>query len=110
MDLSLADMASGHSRGRYWQFYTGHHPTGSVIDVRSFIGLCGFCQRFVADYATVAAPLTDLTQKDKEWAWLPVQQRAFETLKACLLQAPVLINHDHTKPYVLHTDESDVCV
>ena len=29
-------------------------------DVKSFLGLCGFYQRFVADYATVATPLTNL--------------------------------------------------
>ena len=69
-----------------------------------------FYQRFVEDYATVAAPLTDLMQKGKEWAWLPVQQHAFATFKACLLQAPVLIQPDHTKPYMLHTDASDVGV
>ena len=27
------------------------------------MGLCGFYQRFVADYATVATPLTDWMQK-----------------------------------------------
>ena len=62
-----------------------------------FLGLRGFYQRFVEDYATVAAPLTDLMQKGKEWAWLQVQQHAFETLIARLLQAPVLIHPDHTK-------------
>ena len=49
-------------------------------------------------------------QKGKEWAWLPVQQHAFETLKARLLKAPVLIHTDHTKPCMLHTDVSDVVV
>ena len=29
-------------------------------DVKSFLGLCGFYQRFVAEYATVATPLTNL--------------------------------------------------
>ena len=72
--------------------------------------MCGFYQRFVADYATVAAPPTDLMQKGKYWAWLPVQQHAFETLKARLLQAPVLIHHDHTKHYMLYTDVTDVGV
>ena len=57
-------------------------PPCSVTNVTSFLGLCGFYQRFVADYATFAATLTDLMQKDKDWAWLPVQKHAFETLKA----------------------------
>ena len=55
---------------RHWQ------PPGSVTGVRSFSGLRGFYQRFVVDYAAVAAPPTDLMQKGKDWAWLPVQQHA----------------------------------
>ena len=35
-------------------------PPTNVTEVRSFLGLCGVYQRFVADYAHVAAPLTDL--------------------------------------------------
>ena len=81
-----------------------------VSDVRSFLGLCGFYQRFVPDYSTVAAPLTDLMQKGREWAWFPAQQNAFELLKSRLLQAPVLIHPDMTKPFLLHTDASDVGV
>ena len=33
------------------------------VNVKSFPGLCGFYQRFVPDYATVVAPLTDLVRK-----------------------------------------------
>ena len=76
--------------------------TGSVTDVMSFLGLSGFSQRFVADYATVAAPLTDSMQKGEEWVWLPVQQHAFETLKARLLQAHVLIHPDNQALHAAH--------
>ena len=84
--------------------------SSSVTDVWRFLGLCGLYQRFVADYETVATLPTDLMQKDKEWAWLQVQQHEFETLKARLLQTHVLVHHGHTKPYMLHTDASDVGV
>ena len=36
-------------------------------DVKSFLGLCGFYQRFVADFATVATPLTNLMGKNAVW-------------------------------------------
>ena len=64
----------------------------------------------MTDYASVAAPLTDLMQKNREWAWTAVQQHAFETLQARLLQAPVLVHPYNSKPYLLHTDASDVGV
>ena len=34
-----------------------------------FLWLCGFYQRFVADYATVATPLTNLMGKKAVWKW-----------------------------------------
>ena len=58
----------------------------NATDVKSFLGLCGFYQIFVADYATVAAPLTDLMKKNVEWKWEDKQQHAFEELKRRLLQ------------------------
>ena len=64
----------------------------------------------MANYETVAAPLTDWMQKGKDWAWLPAPQYAFQTLKASLLQATVFIHRDHTKPYILDMDASDVGV
>ena len=43
-----------------------HWPTPTKFsDTRSFLGLCDFYQRFVADYATVSAPLTDLMQNNR---------------------------------------------
>ena len=49
-------------------------------------------------------------QKGKYWDGLLVQQHHFETLKASLQQAPVLIHPDHTKPYMLDNDAADVGV
>ena len=72
---------------QYARMGTGETAADFLTDVRNFLGLCGFYQSFVDDYATVAAPLSDLMQKGNEWAWLPVQQ-----------------------PYVMHTDASDVAV
>ena len=55
-------------------------------DVKSFLELCGFCQRFLADYATVATPLTNLMEKKAVWKWGEEEERAFQALKVRLLQ------------------------
>jgi hypothetical protein len=80
----------------------------NAVDVKSFLGLCGFYQRFVSDYATLAAPLTDLMKKKGEWKWGEAEERAFQELKIRLLKYPVLTVPDFKKPMVLHTDASDV--
>ena len=78
------------------------------VDVKSFLGLCGFYQRFVPDYATVAAPLTDLMRKNVEWTWGEREEKAFHELKLRLLKYPILTVPNFKKTMVLHTDASDV--
>ena len=43
--------------------------TRTVKDVRSFLGLAGFYQRFVNIFADTAAPLTSLLKKTAKWSW-----------------------------------------
>ena len=80
----------------------------NAVDVKIFLGLGVFYQRFVPDYATIAAPLTDLMKKKWEWRWGEAEEGAFQELKIRLLKYPVLTVPDFKKPMVLHTDASDV--
>ena len=52
-------------------------PT-NVHGVRSFLGLANFYRCFIKDYAKLAKPLTDLTQKDKGFTWGTVQAQALQ--------------------------------
>ena len=40
-----------------------------VRDVRSFMGLCGYYRKFVADFSEIAAPLHALTKKNRRFQW-----------------------------------------
>jgi transposase InsO family protein len=73
-------------------------------DVRSFLGLAGFYRRFVKNFSKLALPLTELTHDKAPWVWAESQQKSFESLKAALCSAPVLILPDPTKPFVLNCD------
>ncbi|MEL7520689.1 MAG: RNase H-like domain-containing protein, partial [Cyanobacteria bacterium J06553_1] len=70
----------------------------------------GFYRRHVKDFAKIALPLSNLTKKDKPFAWDLKCQLAFETLKKCLTEAPILVKPDMSKPFTLITDASDVSV
>ena len=41
----------------------------NVREVRSFLGLCGYYRRFIADYSHIAKPLTRLTEKEYKFNW-----------------------------------------
>ena len=51
--------------------------------VRSFLGLVGFYSKFIPNYSTVAAPLTDLTKRGcpNKIVWGDAQERSFVILK-----------------------------
>ena len=79
-------------------------------DVRSFLGLAGWYRRFISNFATRAAPLTDLTRKSgsNSVPWEEVHERAFRDLKGALLCEPVLQSPDFDKHFTVQTDASGV--
>ena len=82
----------------------------SVKDVRSFLGLAGYYRRFVRGFATVAAPLTDLTKQDRRFDWTTECEQAFQTLKTLISSAPVLQYPRFDREFIVQTDASDVGV
>lgn len=80
-------------------------PT-NVKEVQRFLGLANYYRKFVKNYSTIAAPLTDLTGKHSTWQWGHTQQTAFLALKAALSSAPVLAYPDFGKPFELYADAS----
>ena len=84
-------------------------PT-SLPELRSFLGMLNYFQRFVPHFADRSLPLTDLTKGDAEWTWMETHQRAFEDLKSALTSSPVLRVFDRNLPVVLQTDASNRAV
>lgn len=81
----------------------------SLTALRGFLGLTGFYRRFVRNYATIAAPLTDLLKITK-YTWNLQANDAFTTLKKAMTSTPVLILPDFSKPFMLETDASAVAI
>lgn len=78
----------------------------SAAEVRSFLGMLGFYERFIPSYARIAAPLRLLTRKNVAFEWSPECAAAFEQLKAALCTAPVLRLPVWSRPFILTTDWS----
>ena len=53
-------------------------------------------------------PLTRLTEKYVKFVWSSDCDQAFEKLKTCLVNTPILVYPDLTKPLILDTDASGV--
>ena len=83
-------------------------PTPSnVKEVRSFLGLANFYQRFIQDYAQVTRPLNDLLKKDVVFKWKEAQQHAFDMLKPKFMTASILAYPDNDCQFCLECDTSN---
>ena len=76
--------------------------------LRSFVGLASYYRRFIPSFSRIAAPLFELTKKDKPYRWTEECQTAFDRLKQLLTEAPVLAYPRFDTGFQLETDASRV--
>ncbi|KJK84693.1 hypothetical protein H633G_11590 [Metarhizium anisopliae BRIP 53284] len=79
----------------------------NVKDIQSFRGFANYYRRFIKSYGETAAPLDELTKKDKQWNWNDEAQCAFDKIKELITSEPVLRTFDPEKETELETDSSD---
>ena len=107
----------GHHVGQSWvkpndenlmKIREAKRPTNKK-EVRSFFGLLNYYREFIPSFATIAAPLSELTGKGmpNKIVWGDAQEKAFCTLQAALLNKPILRLPDHSKDFILRTDASN---
>ena len=77
--------------------------------VRSLLGLVGYYRNFVNNFASLTAPLSDLTKNGKPDTvqWSDDLQKRCEEIKSQFCNAPVLKLPDFDKYFVLRNDASD---
>ncbi|GJP30201.1 hypothetical protein CLOM_g23266 [Closterium sp. NIES-68] len=82
----------------------------NVKELWQFLGFANYYNRFVPQYAKIAAPITNLLKKNTPYKWEPKHQEAVEQLKQALTSTPVLILPDPKRDYVIEADASDQAV
>ena len=78
----------------------------TVKDVRSVLGLVGFYERFVKNFADTIAPLTSLLKKTATWSWQELHELSFAKLKQGRADSTLLAHPDMSLPFTLHIDAS----
>ena len=78
-----------------------------VTEVRSFLGTASYCRSFILGFASIIAPLHDLTKLGVKFERTDASQHAFESLKTKLCDAPVSSFLVKNAQFVLDTDASD---
>ncbi|GFV34877.1 retrovirus-related Pol polyprotein from transposon 297 [Trichonephila clavipes] len=78
--------------------------------IRAFLGLAGYYQKYINLFSVIAAPLTDALKgraKKGEITWTTECENAFRELKGKLIDKPVLYAPNFEREFIVQTDASN---
>ncbi|GKC65811.1 putative reverse transcriptase domain-containing protein [Tanacetum coccineum] len=75
-------------------------------EIRQFLGLVGYFQRFIKGFSKVAKPMTKIMQNKVAFEWGDKLEAAFQTLKNKLCSAPILALPQGDKNFIIYCDAS----
>jgi transposase InsO family protein len=83
----------------------------SEKQIKSFLGLTGFYRKLIKNYSAIAKPLTTCLKKSSKIDPNNEQYKnAFETLRTCLMEKPILSYPNFDRPFFLTSDASNYAV
>ena len=78
----------------------------NVTELKSYLGLLNYYNRFLPNLSTVLTPLHRLLRKATPWQWGEAEQQCFETTKKLITGAGVLVYYNSDQPLILQCDAS----
>ncbi len=92
--------------GKVEAIKTWPKPT-TIKELQRFLGFSNFYRRFIHNYSSITAPLTNLLKsKPKSLFWTPEATSAMKTLQNAFMSAPLLVHPDPQKPFIVEVDAS----
>lgn len=79
----------------------------NVSELQTFLGMMVYFSAYIPYYAWIVAPLFKLLKKGSTWDWGDSQQKAFESAKTALVNAPVRAYAIVGNGYRLYSDACD---
>nr|GEV15629.1 reverse transcriptase domain-containing protein [Tanacetum cinerariifolium] len=76
------------------------------IEIRQFLGLAGYYQRFIEGFSKIAKSMKKLTQKGIGFDWGKKEEDAFQLIKQKLCSAPILDLPEGSEDFVVYCDAS----
>ena len=73
-------------------------------EIRSYLSLVGYYQKFVEGFSKIASLLTKLTRKDVKFIWSEACEKSFQELKKRLVTAPVLTIPNGEGKFTIYSD------
>ena len=74
--------------------------------VRSFLGMAGYLDNFIQNYAAIAAPLYQLTRKETKFYWGKQEEEAFRKIQDGISSEKTMAFFEPSKPIILRTEAS----
>ncbi|GKD22937.1 putative reverse transcriptase domain-containing protein [Tanacetum coccineum] len=75
-------------------------------EIRQFLGLVGYYQRFIEGFSKVAKSMTKLTQKGVKFDWGDKAKAAFQLIKQKLCSASILALPEGSEDFIVYYDAS----
>ena len=79
-------------------------------DVEAFLGFVNYHWDHIKEYAHISTCLYELTGLKSTFNWMAEHQSAFESLRECLVCAPILSYPNNWDTFILDTDVSDIAI
>ncbi len=82
------------------------NPPENLKQIRAFLGVINFIKNHIPRCAKICEPITWLTRKDIKFIWGEEQQRAFDKVKAVILESIMLEYPNPNCPFDIYPDAS----